>query len=244
MKACLLIPVYNHGSKMEHLLESLERLDLPCIIVDDGSCRETREDLERLARRFDWISLIRHPKNRGKGATLRTGFAHAHGTGHTHSVQLDADGQHDAMDVRAVWDAARIRPDSLILGQPVFENAPRSRIVGRQISRFWVCVETCSRKIGDALCGLRCMPLAPTLRVLDRASCGDHMEFDPELAVRLVWEGVSVVNVPCRVRYPDGGTSHFDLLWDNIRISWMHTRLFFGMLIRFPRLIGSGRRAG
>ncbi|TKF93657.1 glycosyltransferase family 2 protein, partial [Vibrio sp. F13] len=33
------------------------------------------------------------------------------------------------------------------------------------------------------------------------------------------------------------GISHFDALWDNVKISWMHTRLFFGMLPRAPKLI-------
>ena len=86
--------------------------------------------------------------------------------------------------------------------------------------------------IRDPLCGYRCIPLAPTLALLDAHSCGDHMEFDPELAVRLVWRGLEVVNVPTRVRYFAGGVSHFDLWMDNVRISGSHARLFFGMLAR------------
>ncbi len=86
------------------------------------------------------------------------------------------------------------------------------------------------------------MPLAPVVRLIERVRCGDHMEFDPEIAVRLVWEGVPVINVPTRVHYPAGGSSHFRLFWDNVRISWLHTRLFLGMLPRAPRLVA--RRFG
>jgi hypothetical protein len=68
------------------------------------------------------------------------------------------------------------------------------------------------------------------------------MEFEPEIAVRLVWKGVPVVNVPTRVCYPQGGISHFQLFRDNVRISWLHTRLFLGMLPRAPRLLA--RRFG
>jgi hypothetical protein len=50
-----------------------------------------------------------------------------------------------------------------------------------------------------------------------------------------------MVNVPTRVRYPADGISHFDMLRDNVRISWMHTRLFFGMLARLPRLCAARR---
>ena len=60
------------------------------------------------------------------------------------------------------------------------------------------------------------------------ASGGDHMEFDVELPVRMVWAGVPVRTLPTRVRYltpAEGGVSHFDLWRDNARISWLHTRL-------------------
>jgi hypothetical protein len=54
------------------------------------------------------------------------------------------------------------------------------------------------------------------------------MEFDIEIAVRLVWAGVPVVNLPVGVRYlsaEDGGVSHFRMVRDNVRITWLHTRL-------------------
>jgi hypothetical protein len=63
------------------------------------------------------------------------------------------------------------------------------------------------------------------------------MEFDPEILVRAVWDGVPVVSMPTRVIYPDDGVSHFKMWRDNARISWMHTRLFFGMLRRAPVLL-------
>ncbi len=46
--------------------------------------------------------------------------------------------------------------------------------------------------------------------------------------------GTPVVSVPLRVTYPLDGGSHFDLLRDNPRLSWMQTRLFCGMLLRLP----------
>ena len=239
MNPCLLIPVYDHGAEIEPVLESLRDFSLPCIVVDDGSHEATRKALEQLAARFSWVWLERLPRNVGKGAALKAGYARAASKGYSHALQIDADGQHQATDLVALLDAARNRPEALVLGCPTFENAPKARLYGRLISRFWVHVETCSRKIGDPLCGLRCMPLEATLRVLEGSDCGNHMEFDPEIAVRLAWAGVPIVNVPCRVQYPAGGTSHFDLLRDNVRISWMHVRLFFGMLVRLPQLLGS-----
>jgi hypothetical protein len=63
------------------------------------------------------------------------------------------------------------------------------------------------------------------------------MDFDPEIAVRLVWAGLPVVGVPTRVRYFAGGVSHFNLFRDNVCLIWLHVRLFLGMLRRLPQLL-------
>ncbi len=51
------------------------------------------------------------------------------------------------------------------------------------------------------------------------------------------WEGLPIENIDTRVIYPEDGVSHFDMWRDNVRISKMHTRLFFSMLPRLPRLL-------
>ena len=93
-------------------------------------------------------------------------------------------------------------------------------------------IETGGRVIQDPLCGFRVYPLEATLGVLPGA---DFMDFDPELAVRLVWAGVPVINLATRVRYlgaDEGGVSNFHMVRDNVRISWMHTRLVCIAIIR------------
>jgi len=241
---CLLITIYNHPGTIGEVVEALAPLALPCLIVDDGSDQETVAVLADLAAAFPWVRLERHRRNGGRGVALRTGYRLAARLGFTHAMQIDADGQHATGDVPMFLDAARLRPDALVLGVPIFdENSPRVRRYGHWISRFWVWLETCSLAIQDPLCGLRCIPLDATLRVLQRVRCGDHMEFDPEITVRLVWDGVPIVNVPTRVRYPPDGISHFHMFRDNLRISWLHTRLFLGMLPRAPRLLARRLRS-
>jgi len=75
------------------------------------------------------------------------------------------------------------------------------------------------------------------MKLAARERVGTRMEFDPEILVRAVWAGVPVVSMPTNVTYPIDGVSHFKMWRDNVRISWMHTRLFFGMLWRAPLLI-------
>ena len=63
------------------------------------------------------------------------------------------------------------------------------------------------------------------------------MDFDGEFIVRWYWTGQPIEQLQTRVIYPDQGTSHFQLFNDNRLISWMHARLFFGMLRRIPKLL-------
>lgn len=227
MKPCLLIPCYDHGATLGSVLSSLEPLHLPCFVIDDGSDEMNRQRIRSAAAGLSWVCVERCERNGGRGAALRRGYRLAARDGFTHVLQVDADGQFEAADVPSVLEVARRHPESLVLGVPVFDrSAPGSRRYGRWISRGWVWLETLSFAVADPLCGLRCLPVAPLARLLDRTPCGNGMEFDTELAVRLVWAGLPVENVPVRVRYPEGGTSHFRLVRDNLRIGWLHTRLF------------------
>jgi glycosyltransferase involved in cell wall biosynthesis len=233
LKPCVLIPIYDHGATLGAVVDEVASLGLPALIVDDGSHDETRRAIERVRARHAFVSVLRHERNRGRGAALQTGYREAARRGFSHALQLDADAQHDVADAKRFLAAAERDPTALILGARDFPaEAPRSRRWGRWVSIVWVWIETGSRAVRDPLCGYRCMPLAATLAVLDRVACGSHMEFDPEIIVRLVWSGVPVVNVPTHVRYHADGVSHFDLLRDNLRMIATHTRLVLALLTR------------
>ena len=237
MKPCVIIPVYNHGETLAGTLECLVDFNLPTYVVDDGSDEKTKQILDQIEADFE-ITRINLDQNQGKGAAVMTGFRRAWDDGYTHAIQVDADGQHDLGDLGVLIDEAWKNPNALISGDPKFdESVPASRLYGRKVTRVWVWIETLSLSIPDAMCGFRVYPLEHCIRLIDDVNIGTRMEFDIEIAVRLYWRGVPFVAVPSRVIYPDEGTSHFRLWQDNARISWVHTRLFFGMLLRFPLLI-------
>lgn len=243
MTPWLVIPCYDHGPALRGVVDALAHLRLPCLVVDDGSGAETRAALAALAARHPWLEVHRHESNRGKGGALATGYRLAAARGATHALQLDADGQHDVADVPRFLDAMHKQPDALVLGVPVFDaSVPKSRLYGRQISRALVWLFTLSFDVRDPLCGFRGVPLEPTLRLLERVRLGERMDFDPELAVRLVWDGLDVVSVPTRVRYPEGGLSHFDVVADDLRLAWLYTRLGAGLVRRAPGLLARRRR--
>jgi glycosyltransferase involved in cell wall biosynthesis len=243
VKACLGIPIFDHGETIGSVVESLVPLKLPCIIVDDGCGESTRAVLDRLEARHAWLEVIHHRENQGRGTALRTAYRAAGQRGMTHLIQLDADGQHTATDVPRFLEAARAQPDALVLGAPIFDDSiPWHRRHGRKLSKAIVWIETGSTTVHDPLCGFRCIPLSPTLSLLDQVRSGDRMDFDPELVIRLVRAGVPIVNVPTVVEYPKDGVSHFRMVEDNLRIALAYVRLAFEAPWRASSILIDGGR--
>jgi glycosyltransferase involved in cell wall biosynthesis len=237
-RICAVVPTYENALTIHTVVERIRAHVPDVLVVDDASGPAGRDAVDRLARE-GLARVVRRDRNGGKGAAVRDGLNAAHELGFTHAVQIDADGQHDLADLPRFLDAAQADPGALVLGCPVFDpGAPRSRVHGRLISRFWTDLETGGRIIRDPLCGYRVYPVQAAIRACARA---DRMGFDPEIAVRMVWHGSRVVNLPTRVRYltpEEGGVSHFRVFRDNAEISWTHARLCAGALLR----LATGRR--
>ncbi len=233
-EAVVVVPVYNHGAPAQQVVAQARAQGLPCVVVDDGSNAVNAALLDTLAREPS-VTLLRLARNLGKGAAVMAGLRAAAARGASHAVQIDADGQHDASQLGAFVAAARTQPLAVICGVPRYDSSvPRGRLLGRYATHVWVWINTLSFAIRDSMCGFRVYPLAATIALLDSESAGTGMDFDTEILVRLHWRGVAVVNRPTPVTYPAGGVSHFRLWRDNLLISRMHTRLFFGMLRRAP----------
>ncbi len=245
MKPCVVIPVFNHAERLGPVLEALVAQSLPVVLVDDGSRADAAKEIDVLvAKCAPSVTLIRHAENQGKGGAVMTGLREAARLGFTHALQIDADGQHNAADVPRFLAEAEAHPEALISGRPVFDaSVPKGRLIGRYATHLWVWINTLSFDIADAMCGFRVYPLAATVALLDREALGRRMDFDIEVMVRLHWAGVEVRHLPTQVTYPQGGVSHFQPLKDNVRISLLHMRLFFGMLWRWPGWLMGSRRS-
>ena len=236
MKVCVVIPVYNHGEAITSVVQAVQQHQLPCILVDDGSdagCRAVLDQLEQ-----GGATLVRLTSNQGKGGAMIAGLHKAQALGYSHALQIDADGQHNTADIPAFISLARQNPRAVICGSPLYDaSVPRSRLYGRYATHVWVWINTLSFAIKDSMCGFRVYPLASAMALLNSHNICKRMDFDIDIIVRLYWRGVPVINQPSRVTYPSDGVSHFRMLPDNILISKLHTRLFFGMLLRLPRLL-------
>ncbi len=237
----VLIPSYNPGEKVFETVRAARERWAPVWVVVDGSTDGTAARLVALAAHDAGLEVFVHERNRGKGAALFSGFTEALSRGYTHALTLDSDGQHPGECIPAFMQASLGAPEAMVLGVPRFDaSAPRIRVLGRRISNGWARLETLGAGIGDSLFGMRVYPLAPLVAEMRRRRGMRRFDFDVEAAVRLSWRGVPALNLPAPVRYfsaAEGGVSHFRYGRDNMLLTAMHIRLFFGFLVRLPRLI-------
>ena len=239
LRICIVIPHYEHVEQFSEMLEKLVGENLPIIVVDDASTEPVFQELKALLEATaPGTVLLRHASNQGKGGAVMTGLRAAREAGYSHALQIDADGQHNSADIPRFVSTATRHPDALVCGQPVFdESVSRLRYYARYLTLFLSWLESLDTVIRDALCGFRVYPLTLVVPVIERSRLGRRMAFDPEILVRCVWAGIELRYLPVEVRYPEGGRSHFHYFRDNVEISWMHTRLIIGMLLRLPLLL-------
>ena len=237
----VLIPSYNPGEKVYATVRAARQHWNPVWVVVDGSNDGSEEGLKALAADDSGLRVMILPRNQGKGAAVLHGLEQASAAGFTHVLSMDSDGQHPPDRIPVFMAESLRQPAAMILGVPIFDaQAPRLRVNGRRVSNWWANLETLWAGIGDSLFGFRVYPIEPLRQVMRRQRWMRHFDFDPEAVVRLCWRGVRPVNLPAPVRYyrvDEGGVSHFRYLRDNLLLTWMHTRLFIGFVLRLPVLL-------
>lgn len=237
----ILIPSYNPGAKVLETVRTARVHWNPVWVVTDGSTDGTPDLLQSLAAEDSGLKVIKLPANVGKGAAVLRGLDQAAAVGFTHALTMDSDGQHPAELIGAFMSESMRHPGRMILGMPVFDaSAPSLRVKGRKVSNWWANLETLWSGIGDSLFGFRVYPIDALRTVMHRQIWMRRFDFDAEAVVRLCWRGVKPVNLAAPVRYftpAEGGVSHFRYWRDNVLLTWMHARLFFGFIVRLPLLL-------
>jgi glycosyltransferase involved in cell wall biosynthesis len=221
LRYAIVIPAYNHGTKVRWVVEKCLRLPVPVIVVDDGSTDSTPDVLASLSG----VTVITHKKNQGKGASLLTGFAAALKFADW-AITIDADGQHDPDDIPSLISLIQAIPVGqrpLVIGKREgmgHGNAPWTSHWGRRFANFWVWT-SCGRWFSDSQSGFRVYPLPETLYLGTKAK---RYQFEVEVLVRAVWLGIPIIEAPVHALYgvPGERVSHFRPWLD----FWRNTRTF------------------
>jgi glycosyltransferase involved in cell wall biosynthesis len=116
----IVVPAFNEAGTIETVIERLRRLPfaLQIIVVDDGSEDGTAAIVERL----DGVELVRHERNQGKGAALRSGFAQARGR---IIVIQDADLEYDPVDIPELVAPIRSGVADAVFGSRLIGGRPQ-----------------------------------------------------------------------------------------------------------------------
>jgi glycosyltransferase involved in cell wall biosynthesis len=217
----LVIPVYNHERTVADVVHRAMALDVPVVVVDDGSTDATFERIKDIPG----IRILRHRFNRGKGAALMTGFAEAARLADW-AITLDADGQHDPEDARSLMRAVPAGPRPILIGRRTGmqgAEVPWTSRFGRGFSNFWVRMAG-GPAVQDSQSGFRIYPLPECLHLGVKAR---RFQFEIEILAKAGWSGIPVAESPVSVSYRPGTPriSHFHPFFDFLRNFGMFSRL-------------------
>jgi glycosyltransferase involved in cell wall biosynthesis len=188
MRVLVVIPAYNEATSIADVALRACRYADGVIIVDDGSQDDTAKRLEGLQ-----ISVLRHERNRGKGASLWDGMRGVSDGAST----LDADGQHRPEDIPRLVAAARDHPERLIIAARSRKRgrAPKLRRLANGMADFWISWAA-GCPIEDSQSGFRLYP-APLIRTLVAGHRPRHgFVFESEVLIEAARMGFRPMAVP------------------------------------------------
>ena len=219
-KVCILIPAYNAAETIGSVLEKVRSFHFDVIVVDDGSLDQTGE----IALQFG-AHLLKHPHNLGKGTALRTGFQSILRKDYELVITLDADGQHDPLEIPFLLKVFQsVEPDLLI--------ASRANEFYRMtwLRRFWnrlgvkAVARLCHADVTDSQSGFRLIR-TEIVKGISLTTTGFEMEL--ELLIKACKSGFGVLSIPINVPRVDGtSSSHFRPVTD----TWLVCKLFLRSL--------------
>jgi glycosyltransferase involved in cell wall biosynthesis len=213
--ATAVVPCFNAGERLEHVLVQLSAFADHVVLVDDGSTDGAAERVAHLASRY-----VRIPENHGKGYALLEGFRAAlERPACTCLITLDADGQHAPADMAGLYARFVETGAGLVIGARSFarKDIPWPSWIGNRLTAAIVGVLMGTR-LPDTQSGFRLHSRSFAEHIVARLT-GGRYETEMEIIVRAIRDGFPVESVPIQTIYETGNpSSHFQRGRDSIRI--------------------------
>ncbi len=229
----ILIPAYKPSNSLIKLIKKLKENSFSnIIVVDDGSGAEYKYLFQEV--KLMECTLVVHSMNKGKGAALKTGFKLAKENFNIEDgiITVDADNQHDVLDVVKIYDALKNNNNSLIIGTRKFDrcNVPIKSYIGNKITSFVFKIST-GTECKDTQTGLRGVPA----NMVDMALSvhGSRYEYEYNFLTEAV-EQYTVVSVSIQTIYFDENKgSHFMPIKDSFLIYNRPLKFLASSLVSF-----------
>ncbi len=220
VRTCVVIPAFNEEERVGEVVRGVRGWAERILVVDDGS-----EDATADRAREAGAEIVVHPKNRGKGAALMTGFERARELGCEWVIVMDADGQHDPSDIPALLERQKLTGADVVIGTRM-GNPTGMPLIRRWTNRFTSAVISwlIGQRVPDSQSGFRLYRTA----ILDgiRLTTSNY-DAESEILIQLARRGARIESAPIRSIYGD-----------------QQSRIRPGRdTVRFFRLVGRYRKA-
>ncbi len=227
----VLIPSFQPDERLLSYVEQLSHEQFAgIVIVDDGSGAQYDPVFTPLEGRAG-VTVLRYPKNQGKGFALRHGMQHILDACPVcrFIITADSDGQHTTEDILRMGEALHADSTGLLLGTRDFSSAQvpsRSRAGNRITSRVFRLLY--GPRVEDTQTGLRgfARELLPQFLHIK----GDRYDYEMNQLIACAIGGIPIRALPIETVYENNNEgSHFRTVVDSFRIY----RVILGRFVRF-----------
>ena len=212
-----LIPAYNEAARVGAVVARARAEVNEVVVVDDGSNDETTATAREAG-----ATVLRHEKNRGKGAAIATALEHFGRSDAEMAVLLDADGQHEPAEIRKLVQAAETEGAALVVGSRMGDvrEMPKVRLWTNQFTS-WVASKLARQRIPDSQCGFR---LLRRVVLKDLKLSTARFETETEMLIQAGRAGHRIASVPIQTIYEDGRASRIRPFRDTVRFAVLVVR--------------------
>ena len=210
MKTLTVIPAYQVAPYLKDVIDGVKKYLDDILVVDDGSTDKTGDIAGDCG-----VQLIIHDVNRGKGAALKTGFAHAIKHNYDAVITIDGDGQHEPDFIPMFFKMYEKTRADMIIGSRVKDKADMS--FPRRCSNFLtsqILSYLLKTRIEDSQCGYRLITI-PLLKQVCLNS--NRYQMETEIIIKAIQAGFKVAFAPIRVIYGKNFPSSINHFTDTFR---------------------------
>jgi glycosyltransferase involved in cell wall biosynthesis len=195
-KVSVIVPVFNERNTLVEILRRMRAVELPdgiereIIVIDDGSTDGTRDVLKQLGD--STVRVVMHENNKGKGAAVRTGFAHA--TGDYVLIQ-DADLEYDPDDWPRLMSPVQRGKARVVYGSR-FTGERRNMLFLHWIGNRMLSLTT------NVLYNTTLSDMETCYKLIERRLINsldlraERFDFEPEITAKLLKRGIRIYEVP------------------------------------------------
>ena len=215
MTDIVLIPAYKPDENMCELVKQLHGKNFEIVIVNDGSGNDFEKVFECASQ---YATVIRHEKNKGKGAALKTGIKYIYENIKDCElfITADADGQHSVKDILRVRDELKNGARFVLTTRLLNRKIPFRSKFGNDLSRVIYTLAT-GKYFTDNQSGLRGFSVENAEWLLKVN--GEKYDYEMNMLYFAAKQNLFITTIDIEAIYIDGNkSSHFNPFLDTVRI--------------------------